>query len=456
MQRIFITTVLTLAFLVGNAQTTPEPPTPPTTNSTSSSSYSSSSRSSNENTSISISQTDEDYKLRARFPKSRYAKLKTLIENTLGVKHMDVGSGFSKWSNDEKVYYVKLTEKSLRITVDLEVASPDLVEKFKALGNDAKVIISGSNATVERERVQREADRVRREAERMKREVERLEKQYERELERLEQQKEREAKRIEREVAREKERMKQDRKRMESEAKRVEREAKRMEQDAKRIEREAKRVEREAKRLEEKARHKGGVSSYIKRLLDDPKTRYTTTTSGSNLNWIWPEVQENLLTSLVKDKLITSTKEVAFTNEKDQMYVNGKALTEAQYEKYSGMFRKAGIQSNADFSFYKKDDHIVVIGLNARIKKVFNDLHKEGHIASTDEAIKLLIDGDEITQNGQKLAANLVTKYNAILRDNGIIPAPGKYIEMKKAGSYRLGYSLGSKGIVGTWIEEDR
>ena len=444
MQKIFITTVLILSFWVGNAQITPEPPTPPATNSTSSSSYSSSSRSSNsnENTSISISQTDEDYKLRARFPKSRYAKLKLLIENTLGVKHMDVGSGFSKWSNDEKVYYVKLTEKSLRITVDLEVASPDLAEKFKALGNDAKVIISGSNSRVERERVQREADRVRREAERMKREVERLERQYERELQHLEQQKERDEKRIVREVEREKARMEQDRKRIE--------------RDAKRIEREAKRVEREAKRLEEKARHKGGVSIYIKRLLDDPKTKYTTTTSGSNLNWIWPEVQESLLASLVKDNLIKSTNEVTFTNEKDQMYVNGKALAEAQYEKYSGMFRKAGIQSNADFSFYKKDDHIVIIGLNAKIKKVFNDLYKGGHIASTDEAVKLLIDGDAITQNGQKLASNLVATYNTNLRDNGIIPAPGKYIEMKKEGSYRLGYSLGSKGIVGTWIEEDR
>ena len=105
-------------------------------------------------------------------------------------------------------------------------------------------------------------------------------------------------------------------------------------------------------------------------------------------------MQESLLASLVKDNLIKSTNEVTFTNEKDQMYVNGKALAEAQYEKYSGMFRKAGIQSNADFSFYKKDDHIVIIGLNAKIKKVFNDLYKGGHIASTDEAVKLLIDGD--------------------------------------------------------------
>ncbi len=424
MKTYFITVIyIVFACAFSNAQEAPTPPTPPSTSSVSKSSTQT------ESTSISISYTDEDYKLRARFPKNRYEKLKALIQNELGGKNMDIGKGYSKWSNDEKVYYIKLTEKSLRITLDLNVASPELVEKFEALGEDVKIIVSGSSANIERERVQREADRMRREANRMQLEARRLERQIERDAKRLEMEKEREKRQ-------------------------VEREHKRMELDAKRIEREAKRIEREAKRLEEKARHKGGVGSHIKRLLDDPKTTYTTT-SGSNLNWIWPEVQENLLASLLEDKLIKSASEVTFTTEKEQMYVNGTELSETQKRKYSTMFQKAGIQSNADFSFYKKDNHIVVIGLNAKIKKVFNDLHKKGYIASTDEAIKLLIDGSSITQNGSRLAKDKVAAYNAILRDNGIIPAPGKYIEMKKAGSYRLGYSLGKKGIVGTWIEED-
>lgn len=432
MQKIFITIILVLAFQLGHAQESPTPPTPPTTTTSSSSNYSSSSNSNSndENTSISISHTDDDYKLRARFPKNRYSKLKNLIEKTLGGKNMDIGKGYSKWSNDEKVYYVKLTEKSLRITLDLNIASPELVEKFEALGGDVKIIVSGSSANIERERVQREADRMRREADRMQLEARRLERQIERDAKRLEAEKEREKRQIEREH-------------------------KRIKLDAKRIEREAKRLELKAKRIEKEARHKGGVGSHIKRLLDDPKTTYTTT-SGSNLNWIWPEVQESLLASLLKDKLIKSTSEVTFTTEKEHMYVNGTELSETQSRKYSAMFQKAGIQSNADFSFYKKGNRIVVIGLNARIKKVFNDLHKKGYIASTDEAVKLLIDGNSITQNGNSLAKDKVAAYNSILRDNGIIPAPGKYIEMKKAGSYRLGYSLGKKGIVGTWIEEDR
>jgi hypothetical protein len=426
MKNLIITIITVFTVHIGFAQE--EPPTPPPTPSTNFSS-STKSRSNNESTSISISQTDDDYKLRARFPKNRYAKLKSLIEKTLGGKNMDIGNGYSKWSNDEKVYYVKLTEKSLRINVDLNVASPSLVKKIKALGNDAKIIISGNNVKVERERMQREADRMRREADRMQREAERLERQAKRETER--------AKRM---AQREVERMK--------------REQERIKRDAQRIEREAKRVEREAKRLEERARHKGGVSSSIKRLLDDSKTKYTAT-SGSNLNWIWPEVQEKLLTSLLKDQLIENTQEVTFTTEKDQMYVNGNRLSTVQYEKYYSMLRNAGIQSNADFSFYKKNDHIVVLGLNARIKKVFNDLYQKGFINSTDEAIKLSINGNSIMQNGNNLGATKVASYNAILRDNGIIPAPGKYIEMKKAGSYRLGYSLGNNGIVGTWIEED-
>ena len=429
MKNIFIISVFILLFFqFGNAQETPLPPPPPSAISTTSSSSSSTTTISDRSdaqggsTSVSISHTDDDYKLRARFPKNREAKLKKLIQNTLGDKNLDVRKGYSKWSNDEKVYEIKLTEKTLRIWLDLNVASPDLIQKFKTLGNDAKTIISGSSATVETERMQREADRMRQEANRMQIE----------------------AKRLELRVKREQERAKIE----------MKRETKRVQLDAKRIEREAKRLDLEARRVEERARHKGGVSAHIKRLLDDPKTTYMKP-SGSDLNWIWPNTQERLLAALLKDNLIASTSEVTFTTEKDQMYVNGKVLTETQYKKYSKLFRNAGIQSNADFSFYKKGNRIVVIGLNARIKKVFADLHKKGFIASTDEAVKLQIDGTTVTQNGKKLAKDKVAAYNAILRNNGIIPAPGKYIEMKKAGSYRLGYSFGNKGIVGTWIEED-
>ncbi|WP_433991503.1 hypothetical protein U8527_02670 [Kordia algicida OT-1] len=314
MKNLIITIISIFLVQLIHAQEPPLPPTPPSTSSSSSSSstYSSSSNNSNEKTSISISYTEDDYKLRARFPKNRYEKLKNLIENTLGGKNMDIGKGYSKWSNDEKVYDIKLTKKNLRISLDLNVASPDLIEKFKNLGEDAKIIISGSSVNIERERVQREADRIRVEAERMKREAARLERQYERQAARAEERAKREIERAKRMEARKKDQLKL--------------EAKRIERDAKRVELEAKRLEREAKRIEEKARHKGGVSSYIKRLLDDPKTVYTTTPSGANLNWIWPEVQENLLTSLLKDKLITSTSEVTFTNEKDRMYANGNRI----------------------------------------------------------------------------------------------------------------------------------
>jgi hypothetical protein len=295
--------------------------------------------------------------------------------------------------------------------------------------------------------MQREADRMRREADRMQREAERLErkveleaKRLEREKQRMEQQVEREAKRIEREA----ERLEQ----------RLELERKRIERDAKRIEREAKRLDREAKRVEEQARHRGGVSSYIKQLLDDSKTRYTGN-SGKSLNWIWPAIQYELIAKLKNDGLIETADEITLTSERDALYVNGRQLTARQNESYRKMFLDAGIQPSSDFSFYKKGNHIVVIGLNAKIKKFFKDLHKNDYIASTDEAVKILINGDSVIQNGTALSGEKVAAYNAMLRENGIIPAPGKFIEMKKAGSYRLGYSIGSKGIVGTWIEED-
>lgn len=435
MKTYFITLIyIVFTCAYSNAQDTPTPPNTPSTSS--SSSTISSSTTQTESTSISISYTDEDYKLRARFPKNRHAKLKALIEKELGGKNMNIKKGYSKWSNDEKVYYIKLTEKSLRISLDLTVASSELAAKFSEMGKEIKMIVSGTNANDEKLRMQREADRMRREADRMQREAERLEKRAALEAKRIQQEAERTKKQIERE------------------AKRLELEQKRIERDAARIEREAKRLDREAKRVEEKARHKGGVSSYIKRLLDDSKTQYTAT-SGKAFNWIWPEIQTQLVEKLKADGLITDDKKIAFTYERDVLYVNGQQLSARQNELYKKMLLDAGIQPSSYFSFYKKGNHIVVIGLNTKIKKFFNDLYKNDYIASTDEAVKIRINGDSVVQNDVVLSDEKLAAYNAILRENGIIPAPGKFIEMKKAGSYRLGYGLDSKGIVGTWIEED-
>ena len=144
MKHLIITIISIFLAQLGYAQEPPLPPTPPSTSSTSST-YSSSTKSNNNNekTSVSISYTDDDYKLRARFPKNRYDKLKNLIENTLGGKNMDIGKGYSKWSNDEKVYDIKLTEKNLRISLDLNVASPDLVEKFKNFSGSSTMMLDG-------------------------------------------------------------------------------------------------------------------------------------------------------------------------------------------------------------------------------------------------------------------------------------------------------------------------
>ncbi|WP_298419511.1 hypothetical protein [uncultured Kordia sp.] len=442
MKTYFITVIyIVFACAFSNAQEAPTPPTPPSTSSVSKSSTQT------ESTSISISYTDEDYKLRARFPKNRYEKLKALIQNELGGKNMDIGKGYSKWSNDEKVYYIKLTEKSLRISLDLTVASPELADKFSEMGKDIKMIVSGTNANDERVRMQREADRMRSEADRMQREAERLELQVKRDAKRIQREKQRVKKEAEREI----QRMAREEKRL---AQRVEMEAKRVERDAKRIEMEAKRLDREAKRFEERARHKGGVSRSIKNLLNDSKTLYSGNSKSYN-NWIWPAIQDRLIEKLKADKLVSSADDITFTSERDRLYVNGEQLSERQNESYRKMLMDAGIQPSSDFSFYKQGNHIVVIGLNAKIKKFFTDIHSKGFISSTDEAVKIFINGNSVVQNGTDLSADKVATYNAILAENGIIPAPGKYIEMKKAGSYRLGYSLGKNGIIGTWIEED-
>lgn len=455
MKTIFITFIYVVFLIqIGNAQETPIPPTPPSTSSTASSSSNISVRTSGNkggNVSISISNTEDYYKLKARFPKDRHAELKKLIEGELGGKNLDIKKGYSKWSDDQKVYEIKLTERTLRIFLDTDVASAGLIEKFKDLGSAARTIITGNDGNHEAQEMQREADRMRREADRMKREAQRLERQVKRETEREKKRIEREAQRLERETKREKERMKQEVARMEKE---IARNRERIERDAKRIEEEARRLDKQAKRAEREARHKGGVSNMVKKLLDDPKTQYNSSTASQAQNWVWPAAQKALVNSLKKDKLITNEKEITFTMEGGYIYVNGRQLSESQFDKYTRLLQKNGVTEDHDFSFYKNGNNIVLLSLSVDVENFFEDLADKNYISSVNEKVLLNINGSSVYQNGEKLNSDKVAIYNTLLQQNGIIPAPGKFIQIKKPDHFLVGYSIGPKTHIGTWIEK--
>ena len=168
-----------------NAQTTPEPPTPPKTTKTSGTSYSISIDNDNDetsNSSISVKTTDDYYKFRASFHKSKNDAVKNKLINTLGRHHLEVNGNTYLWTNsknNDEVFECKLTKGHLRISLDTEVASDAFTQKVIAMGKDLKYLISGTDRKEEEakqaERARREIERAQRDLERAKRDLERAE-----------------------------------------------------------------------------------------------------------------------------------------------------------------------------------------------------------------------------------------------------------------------------------------
>ncbi|MCD2258166.1 hypothetical protein [Psychroserpens luteolus] len=168
-----------------NAQTTPEPPTPPQTNTTSGTSYSISIDNDDDetsNSSISIKTTDEYYKFRASFHKSKNERVKSMIIKNLGNNNLKVEGNTYLWTdskNGDEVFECKLTKGHLRMSLDSEVASQGFTQKITELGRELKYFISGTDRKKEElkkaERAKRDLERAQRDLERAKRDLERTE-----------------------------------------------------------------------------------------------------------------------------------------------------------------------------------------------------------------------------------------------------------------------------------------
>ncbi|SHG77632.1 hypothetical protein [Winogradskyella jejuensis] len=181
----FTTIALMFSIISVNAQSTPPtPPTPP--NQSSGTSYSISIENDDDethNSSVSISESDDNYKFRASYHKSKNEGVKQILLNKLGKDGLKVNGNTYLWSQSEsgdEVFECKLTNGKVRIYLDLEFASDKFLTKLKNMGQDLKYYISGSSKEEEQakkvERAKRDMERAQRDLERAQRDLERSKK----------------------------------------------------------------------------------------------------------------------------------------------------------------------------------------------------------------------------------------------------------------------------------------
>ena len=166
-----------------NAQSAPEPPTPPKTTTTNGTSYSISIDNDDDetsNSSVSISISDDTYKFRSSFHKSKNAGVKAMLLKSLGKANLKINGNTYLWSDSksgDEVFECKLTKGHLRMHLDTDVASKGFLNKIQELGNDLKYYISGTDRKKEEakkaEHAQRDLERAQRDLERAQRDLER-------------------------------------------------------------------------------------------------------------------------------------------------------------------------------------------------------------------------------------------------------------------------------------------
>ncbi len=129
-------TTLVIAFLftiTTTGQSTPEPPKPPTTySSTHSSSYS-------------VSKTDDDLRIKARFHKSRFNTIKSMLIDNLGEEGLTKSESTFKWSHGSDSFECKLSNTSLRLFLDYESSNSNFISHVEELATNLKYAVSGGN-----------------------------------------------------------------------------------------------------------------------------------------------------------------------------------------------------------------------------------------------------------------------------------------------------------------------
>lgn len=128
-----------------------------------------------ENSYFSTSDSDDTYRVRAKFNDRKTTKIRNYLLEELGRKNMTKSGSKYRWKmeyNGDTSYEIKLDEGSLRIFVDKELASSQLFNKFKIIRGNIKNYTSGkSDEKRDKEKTHREEERLEREAEQLIREA---------------------------------------------------------------------------------------------------------------------------------------------------------------------------------------------------------------------------------------------------------------------------------------------
>lgn len=167
-----------LSFLVGvfNTQAQKEANSEKTENEISFSIDGDLSFSGNDNMYFSTSNSEDTFKVRAKFPERKTLKIRAYLKEELGEKHMKMSGSKQQWKmqySGDTGYEIKVEDGSLRIFVNKELVSSSLFNKFKTITKNIKAYTSGkSEEQREQERIKREEERLEREAEQLMREAE--------------------------------------------------------------------------------------------------------------------------------------------------------------------------------------------------------------------------------------------------------------------------------------------
>ena len=102
----------------------------------------------NENMYFSTSDSDDTYKVRAKFPDRKTAKIREYLKEELGKQNIRVSGSKEQWKREysgDTGYEVKVDEGSLRIFVDKELVSSSMFNKLKTITKNIKNYTSGKS-----------------------------------------------------------------------------------------------------------------------------------------------------------------------------------------------------------------------------------------------------------------------------------------------------------------------
>jgi hypothetical protein len=181
MKTLILALVATVVFGVNAlAQSAPSTPQTPQTTSKSNKKYSYSLHSDDDestNSSVSITESEDSYRFKARFHKSRYEAVSSFLLDNLDKDGLTQNGKTYEWSHGDDSFSCKLTGTSLKMYLDYDSKSPTFVSHIKKIGNELKHLISGTSAKKmalqNAKRAQQDLERAQKDLERAQRDLER-------------------------------------------------------------------------------------------------------------------------------------------------------------------------------------------------------------------------------------------------------------------------------------------